>query len=119
VNRRAFPFVVETPRRVTRDAYVSYQSNRYSVPWQEAGKQVLVREIGAVIEIVRDGQTLAAHTRCPGRLQTVRVSAHHVGIPTSGNKSGKARLCLKVTAPQVEVRSLAAYEALLVREGAA
>jgi transposase len=119
VNRRAYPLVVEMARRVTRDAFVSYQSNRYSVPWQEAGKEVLVREVGAVIEVVRDGKTLAAHPRCSGRHQTVTVSAHHAGIPTGGSKSGKARLSLKVTTPDVEVRSLAVYEALLVGEGAA
>jgi transposase len=119
VNRRAFPLVVESIRRVTRDAYVSYQNNRYSVPWQEAGKEVLVREVGAVIEVIRDRQTLAAHARCLGRLQTVTVAAHHAGIPNYNSKGGKARLSLKVTAPQVEVRSLSVYEALLVMEGAA
>ena len=61
-------------RRVTRDAYVCYQSNRYSVPWQHAGKEVLVREVGEQIEILRERQTLlAAHTRCSGRHQTVTV----------------------------------------------
>jgi transposase len=118
-NRRAFPLVFETARRVTRDAYVSYQGNRYSVPWQEAGREVLVREVGDQIEIARDGRKLAVHSRRPGRLQTVTVSAHHAGIPTSGNTGGKARLSLKVAAPQVEVRSLSAYEALLEMEGAA
>jgi transposase len=118
-NRRAYPLVVEGVRRVTRDAYVCYQSNRYSVPWQEAGKEVLVREVGSVLEIVRDGQTLAAHPRCSGRLQTVTVAAHHAGIPTGGSTSGKARLHLKVAPAEVEVRSLSVYEALLCREDAA
>jgi transposase len=119
VNRRAYPLVTESVRRVTRDAYVAYHSNRYSVPWQVAGAEVLVREVGDVLEIVRDGQTLAAHPRCLGRLQTVTVSAHHAGIPSGLPKSGKARLSLKVAPPEVEVRSLSVYEALLVREGVA
>jgi transposase len=111
-NRRAYPLVVETLRRVTRDAYVCYHNSRYSVPWQSAGKEVLVREIGAQIEIVRDNQVLACHTRSLLPHQIVTVSTHHVGIPLGGNKSGKARLSLTVRAPQVEVRSLAVYEVL-------
>jgi transposase len=111
-NRRAYPLVVEVARRVSRDAYVCYQSNRYSVPWQQAGRHMLVREIGEQIEIVRDGHRLALHTRCTGRHQSVTVSAHHAGMPTSAPNGGKARLSLRVSAPEVEVRSLAVYAAL-------
>lgn len=111
-NRRAYPLVVEVERRVSRDGFVCYQSNRYSVPWQQAGRHVLVREIGEQIEIVQDSHRLALHTRCTGRHQSVTVSAHHAGIPLSASKGGKARLSLKVRAPQVEVRSLAVYAAL-------
>lgn len=115
-NRRAYPLVVEAVRRVTRDAYVAYQSNYYSVPWQAAGQEVLVREIGNQIEILRETQILAVHPRCPGRAQTLTLPAHHAGIPTSGRKPGKARLCLKGTLPEVEVRPLSVYDALAQRE---
>jgi len=111
-NRRAYPLVVETLRRVSRDAFVSYQSNRYSVPWQHAGTHVLIRDVGEQIEILREGQKLASHTRCSGRHQSVTVSAHHADIPLSSPRSGKARLSLKGGAPDVEVRSLAVYAAL-------
>ena len=53
-NRAPYPFVVEVVRRVSRDAFVSYKANRYSVPWQQAGKEVVVRESGDKIEIVRE-----------------------------------------------------------------
>ena len=118
-SRRAYPLVVECLRRVTRDAYVLYQSNRYSVPWQAAGKEVLVREVGEQIEIRREQTLLATHGRCQNSHQTVTVSAHHAGIPTTERKGGKARLSLTACAPQVEVRSLAVYEALATREEAA
>lgn len=111
-NRRAYPLVVEMLRRVSRDAYVCYQSNRYSVPWQHTGTHVLIRDVGEQIEILREGNKLACHTRCLGRHQSVTVSAHHAGIPLSTPTRGKARLSLKVSAPQVEVRSLAVYAAL-------
>jgi len=111
-NRRAYPLVVEEVRRVTRDAFVCWRGNRYSVPWQNAGKEVLVREVGPQIEICRENQTLAAHLRCFGSHQLVTVSAHHAGIPTSAANAGKARLCVKVRPVEVEVRSLDVYEEL-------
>ncbi len=119
LSRRGYPLVVESIRRVSRDAYISYRGNRYSVPWQNAGQEVLVREVGDQIEIVRDKTTLAVHLRCSGSNQLVTVAAHHADIPLGNKSSGKARLSLKVTLPQVEVRSLAVYEALISQEGAA
>jgi len=119
LSRRGYPLVVESLRRVSRDAYISYHGNRYSVPWQNAGKEVLVREVGDQIEIIRDKTTLAVHLRCFGNNQLVTVAAHHADIPLGNKASGKARLSLKVTSPQVEVRSLAVYEALLSQEATA
>jgi len=118
-NRRAYPLVVECLRRVSRDAFVCWRSNRYSVPWQNAGKEVLLREIGGVIEILRDQAQLAVHARCLDRHQTIVIASHHADIPTSGLRGGKARLSLKARSPEVEVRSLSAYEALLSQEEAA
>ena len=112
VGRRAYPLVVQTLRRVTRDAFVCYHSNRYSVPWQNAGKEVLVQEVGPQIAIVRQSQTLAVHLLAVGSHQAVIVPAHHQDIPTTASKTGKARLSLCARAPEVEVRSLDVYEAL-------
>ena len=115
-HRRAFPLVVEEVRRVTRDAFVCFKSNRYSVPWKQAGKEVLVREVGAVVEIVRDETQVAVHALCLQSHQTLVIAEHHKDIPTLPSKTGKARLSLTVHPPQVEVRSLAVYEALLGQE---
>lgn len=118
-NRRAYPLVVECVRRVTRDAFVCWQSNRYSVPWQHAGQEVLVREVGAVVQILRDATPIAVHERCQGRHQTWVVMAHHADIPMQGSRTGKACLSLNERAPQVEVRSLSVYEELASLGGAA
>ena len=118
-NRRAYPLVVEEVRRVTRDAFVSWQSNRYSVPWQHAGQEVLVREIGQIVEILRDQAQLAVHSKNAGRHQIVLIPAHHADIPLGETRGGKARLSLTECAPEVEVRSLSVYEALLSLEVAA
>ena len=117
-NRRAFPLVVEAVRRVSRDAFVCWGANRYSVPWQHAGQQVRVRELGEIVEIVREQTQLALHSRCPGRHQVQVIAAHHADIPLGSARSGKAKFRLSGRAPEVEVRSLSVYEALLNEEAA-
>jgi transposase len=48
-SRQPYPYMDDERRRVARDAYVSWQGSRYSVPWQLAGKEVWVRDRGADI----------------------------------------------------------------------
>jgi hypothetical protein len=43
-KRPPYLFADDDLRRVARDAYVSWQGSRYSVPWQYAGKDVWVHE---------------------------------------------------------------------------
>src|SRR5262249_38268694 len=45
-GRPPFPYSDEEARKVARDAYVSWQGSRYSVPWQYAGREVWVRQNG-------------------------------------------------------------------------
>ena len=60
-----YPYVDDELRKVARDAYVSWQGSRYSVPWQYAGQTVWVREAGSK-SIVRTGRERIAAAR-PGR----------------------------------------------------
>jgi transposase len=113
-GRRPFPYGPTVVRRVSRDAYVHYGANRYSVPWTAAGLEVTLRQVGDRLEVRRGEALLASHPLCLGRHQVLTVPAHHAGIPTSsppGALSTKARLLIEVAAPAVEVRSLSAYEA--------
>lgn len=116
----AYPLVLGQLRKVSRDGYVAYQSNRYSVPWQAAGQEVMVAEEQGKLKIIRAGCCLCIHDLCSARHQTVTVAAHHSGIPLGSPRSGKARLELKLTAPrmQVEVRPLSVYAALLEEKSA-
>lgn len=109
-----YALVEEQVRIVSRDAFIAYKANRYSVPWQSAGKEVAVREKDDRIEIVRDGQVLATHVRSTDRYQTIVIAAHHADIPTvdTGRRGSKPRLALKFAAPEVEVRPLSVYEAV-------
>ena len=96
---------------MARDAYVSWQASRYSVPWQYVGQEVWVRERGS-----RCGSALrrtADRGAWPGRAPP---PGHHPcpnitkAFHWAHSRSGKILIQMRETAPSVEVRSLAAYE---------
>jgi transposase len=113
LGQAPFPLPGGQLRRVGRDAYVAYQANRYSVPWEVAGQEVEVREVAGQVEIWRENQRLATHPHCARRYQVLTVAAHHRGMPWGpAGKRGKNRITITPGAPAVEVRSLAVYEAV-------
>ena len=111
-SRPPYPLSGDEPRRVSRDAFVAWRSNRYSVPWPNAGAEVRLRERAGRLEVFRGPETIAVHQLAGGRHQTVRLAEHHADIPlaSAGPPGGKGRIHIRVGAPDVEVRSLAAYE---------
>ena len=113
-GRLPFPYAPAVVRRVSRDAYVAYGANRYSVPWTLAGQEVSLREVGGQLEVYAAGVRLAVHPLCRERHQVLTVPAHHAGIPAaSPSRSTPGRIHLPLPlGPAVEVRPLAAYEAL-------
>jgi transposase len=112
-NRPPYPYAEDEPRRVARDAYVSWQGSRYSVPWQFVGKDVWVCEHAGRVEIYSGAERIALHDRA-ARHQVVTHAEHHRGIPLSGGCGDKILVHLRETAPVVETRPLAAYESLAV-----
>src|SRR5712692_10503862 len=112
-GRTPYPLVIQQLRRVARDAYVAYGSNRYAVPWRAAGQEVFVREAGGSVEIVREEETLARHALCTGRHQVIEHPAYHADIPLSGGgKRGKRQVIVREEAPKVQQRELSVYDLL-------
>ena len=70
-GRPPYPYVDEELRRVARDAYVSWQGSRYSVPWSYVGKDVWVRERESTLEIHYGAARVATHERA-GRHRSSR-----------------------------------------------
>lgn len=116
-QRPSFPYVPQETRRVTRDAYISYGSNRYPVPWQLAGQEVWVREVSEQLEIGQGQKRVALHPLCRARHQVLTHPEYHRDIPLEDPRQRqKGKVQLRRGEPQVAVRSLAAYEAVV--EGA-
>ncbi len=110
-GRPPYPYVPACTRRVARDAYVTYRTNRYSVPWVVAGRDVGLRERGGELEIVRHGERLATHAVCQARHQVLTQATHHQGIPLGPvGRPGRTMVHIRLSAPEVEVRPLAVYD---------
>lgn len=68
-------------RTATRDCMVSYETNRYSVPWQYAGKNVEIQALGNnKLRIVYNGVTIAEHDKLLGRFQISYQKDHFRGL---------------------------------------
>jgi len=112
-GRPPYPYMDDEQRKVTRDAYVSWNGSRYSVPWRYAGKEVWVRDHGPSVEVRYSSERIAVHTPASRRHQVVTLRQHHVGIPTNNRQGAKTLIHIAQSAPVVEHRPLAAYEAVV------
>ena len=112
-GRQPYPYSDDELRKVARDAYVSWQASRYSVPWQYAGKEVWVRERGVEVEVHYGGDRIAIHQHAIRKHEVITQRTHHHGIPLSAAPSGgKILVHMREMAPSVEARPLAAYESV-------
>jgi transposase len=111
-GRPPYPYRDDEQRKVARDAYVSWQGSRYSVPWQYAGKEVWVRDHGGEVEVRYGAERIALHEQAADRHQVVTQNEHHQGIPLGGPRTGKTLIHIQQGAPVVEQRPLEAYESL-------
>ncbi len=105
---------------MSRDAFLSFRGNLYSVPWRMAGQEVTIREADGHLHIQKGKERLAVHPLAPsGSHQRVTIPSHHEGIPLGdAGRGGKQRIVIGSNGsgsqggemPVVEVRSLLAYE---------
>jgi hypothetical protein len=109
-------------RRSSKDGFISYGGNRYSVPAGQALSQLTVRETPqGRLEVYAGLECVARHELATGRHQSIVDPAHFDALwqalrerqnPEQILLAGP-RLGPDVTEPDVEVRSLEFYEALI------
>ena len=102
---------------MARDAYVSWQGSRYSVPWEYAGRSVWVRERSSKVEVHYGRERIAAHGQARHKHLVVTQPEHHRGIPLGARQEHKTLIHIRDTAPVVEIRPLAAYESAAMGGG--
>jgi len=116
-GRPPYPYIDDELRKVARDAYVSWQGSRYSVPWEYAGRSVWVRECGCDVEVQYGRERIAVHSQAQRKHAVVTQTEHHRGIPFGARQERKILIRIQDTAPVVEIRPLAAYESVAVGGG--
>ncbi len=67
-------------RKVSRECYVSYKGNRYSVPWKYAGRECNVVEESSMLRIEVDSNAVAEHTILSGTGRISRNKDHFIGL---------------------------------------
>jgi transposase len=111
-----FRLEASQPRIVATDYLISFEANRYSVPFTLVGQTVEVARRGNHLEICHRGTRVAAHELLPGK--------YHVRILPEHGPGAIARTVRRVRSTpiggggrpallDVEVRDLALYDALL------
>ena len=110
-------------RRATKDCYVSYAGNYYSVPAEYARKTLKLKETEDARLLVLNAQDelIAEHRLVTGHHQRIAVPAHYANIG-QGVRSAKQPTAIQITSavsltgqpavPDVETRPLSWYEQL-------
>jgi hypothetical protein len=105
----AYVPMISLGRRVTRDGFISYNGNQYSVPDQLHHVQVEVQATLEEVKLYQDGRVLAVHPLLEGRGQRRLAPGHRRHRPEPERR--ETRLIPKMV--QVQRRSLDVYEQVL------
>ena len=94
----------EETRKVSRDCYVSWKGNRYSVPWIYARREALVTE-ESTLRIQVDSHVIAEHEILSGTGRISRNREHFEGLLRIIRDNNVSRF-----ETMVEKRDLSQYE---------
>ncbi len=109
----------EETRKISRDCFISYLGNFYSVPYRFAGREATLQIINGNFKVVVSGEIICQHEILSGRGRTSRVKEHFRGLLSEILKENKAVMnksgpsILKFETVEVEKRSLSVYESLI------
>ena len=118
--RPRFPVTVTESRKVSRECFVSFGGNRYSVPWRYAGREAQLRLRDRQLLVEVDNQEVCRHELRSGSGAVVRVKEHFAGLYSAVRQrslSEYLRAHTEVPVPSVEERPLAIYDEFLDRGG--
>ena len=74
-----FTYRVTRARKVSRECYVHYNANRYSVPWKYAGRESTVTEESGILKI-KIGDEIIEHGVLQGSGRISRKKEHFEGL---------------------------------------
>ena len=111
----SFRLQAPAARIVAEDYLVNFQTDRYSVPFTLIGKPVELERRGDVLVIHHRGDPVATHPMLTGRHQLAIVPEHGPGAIARNARRIRATAarCWSSSCPDVEIRDLTVYDALM------
>jgi transposase len=105
----------EVNRKISRDSYVSYLGNRYSVPYLFAGRNCLVQISDKALSVVIGRETICTHEIRQGHGKVSRNKEHFQGLLSeilkqNSTSRSKCSAIFKFIEPEVEQRALSIYD---------
>jgi transposase len=110
-----YKIVLKETRKVSKDCYISFLGNKYSVPYRFAGRIAELRIFEGKLEIYVDHDKICEHEILPGNCRVSRKKEHFQGLLSEILKENSkckkdSQIPLKFSGPEVEKRSLDIYE---------
>ena len=115
-NEQPYMVIRKENRKISRDCYVSYLGNKYSVPYRFAGRLSEIRISEGMLQVLVDGEQVCEHEIVLGNHRVIRTKEHFQGLLSETLKqnsqcSKAAQIPIKFSDIEVEKRSLAIYDA--------
>ena len=104
---RQYSVRIEDVRKISRDCFVSYKGNRYSVLWVHAGRVARVIE-SSTLKIQVDSQIVAEHDILVGTGRISRNKDHFEGLLKAIREKNMENFQARV-----EKRDLSEYEEVM------
>ena len=103
-------------RKVSRDCYVSYLGNKYSIPYKFAERIAELHIFDGKFQVYIDNEGVCEHEILPGNYRVIRKKEHFQGLLSEIQKQNSvcqntSKILMKFSDPKVEKRSLEVYEA--------
>jgi transposase len=111
-----YKIVMLETRKVSRDCYVSYLGNKYSIPYKFAERIAELHIFDGKFQVYIDNEGVCEHEILPGNCRVIRKKEHFQGLLSEIQKQNSvcqntSKILLKFSDPKVEKRSLEVYEA--------
>jgi transposase len=111
-----YKIVMLETRKVSRDCYVSYLGNKYSIPYKFAERIAELHIFDGKFQVYIDNEGVCEHEILPGNCRVIRKKEHFQGLLSEIQKQNSvcqntSKILMKFSDPKVEKRSLEVYEA--------
>jgi hypothetical protein len=102
-------------RKVSKDCYVSYLGNKYSIPYKFAGRTAELHISDGKLQAYIDNENICEHEILSGNCRVSRKKEHFQGLLSEILKQNSvcrnnSKPPVKFSGPEVEKRSLEVYE---------